>query len=450
MSHNGVDHIIRRDLWKAMKVALVTSWPTRWCGIATYSLELSRALENLGLDVNIVCHHDEPGLPPTGLSFEKGVLPKAVPCHYYENVERPGRIHPVINQLDPGWYLSLQECVREVEPDVVHIQHEFGLYSLMTREGEFAFLPEDAFALVIPMFYWKVRRIPVVVTLHSVFTRLTFGETVYYDTMASLAHALIVHEPYQKTALEEMVGRRLDNVFVCPHGTLPDGIPETTRTCTISKWTEDRDAVIAGMIGWWEPNKGFERVIEMWPSVVKTAAETGHEVVLVIAGEVRPGSPTGPGYNEKVLRMVDASPARDHIRLEFGRFSEEEYRAVLGSFDFLILPYTHASQSGNHAHAYGLGVPAVASAIEGLKSSIEASGGGLLAEDDRALRERILDMVRLPELRKELAERAWKYATEVISWSLVAERHMEVYDWSVRMARDPSRYARYLEQRVHV
>lgn len=433
-----------------MKVALITSWPTRWCGIATYSLELSRALEQIGLDVCVICHKDEPGLSPFGSSGGEDTPPGATSCAHYGDVERPGRLHPVINQLDPGWYLSLQECVKKVEPDVVHIQHEFGLYSLMTREGEFAFLPEDAFALVIPMFYWRVRRIPVVVTLHSVFTRLTFDETVYYDTTASLAHALIVHEPYQKTALEEMVGRGLDNVFVCPHGTVPEKIPETTKTRMRSEWTEDRDAVIAGMIGWWEPNKGFERVVRIWPSIVKAATEAGRRVVLVIAGEVRPGSPTGPDYKRRILRMVEDCPARDHIRIEPGRFSEEEYRAVLGAFDFAILPYTHASQSGNHAHAYGLGVPAVASAIEGLKSSIEASGGGLLAEDDCALKERILDMIRSADLRQELAERAWRYATDVISWSRVAERHVGIYGWSVRRARDPSKYERYLSQRVHV
>lgn len=419
-----------------MKVALVTSWPTRWCGIATYSLELSRALKSMGLDLRIICHRDEPDPHLLGLMKEEHAAPE--------------RLHPVIDQLDPGWYLSLQECVREVEPDVIHVQHEFGLYSLMTREGKFVFLPEDAFALVIPLFYWKVRRTPVVVTLHSVFTRLTFDETVYYDALASLAHAVIVHEPYQKTALEEMTGRTLDNVFVCPHGTFPEKASKPAKARMRERWAKDQDTLIAGMIGWWEPNKGFERVIGMWPSIVEDAAEANRKVVLVIAGEVRPGSPTGPDYKEQILQMVDASPARDYIRIEPGRFSEQEYRTILGSFDFIILPYTHASQSGNHAHAYGLGVPAVASAIEGLKSSIEASGGGLLAEDDRALKDRILDMVRLPELRKELAERAWKYATEVISWSRVAQRHVEVYDWSVRRARDPSRYARYLEQRVHV
>jgi predicted dehydrogenase/glycosyltransferase involved in cell wall biosynthesis len=486
-----------------LKVALVTSWPTRWCGIATYSLGLSRALKERGLDVRVICHkddtqrsenderaiHDERRLEVDGghgfscrgkracnrsirwrrrlrRDPSSGQPPDEALFISEANADKPpawrppppepreflggawmDRVHPVIDQRDPGWYLPLEESVKEVKPDVVHIQHEFGLYSLMRREGEFAFLPEDAFSLTVPMFRWRVRRIPVVVTLHSVFSKLTFDEAVYYDAMVSLAHAVIVHEPYQKESLEEMIGRQLENVFVCPHGTLPRRIPEAMRAKMRRKWVPgNEDAVIVGMIGWWEPNKGFERLLDMWPSVVRT----GRSAVLVVAGEVRPGSPTGAEYKEKILRIINGSPVRSRIVVEPGRFSEEEFRSVLGSFDFIVLPYTHASQSGNHAHAYGLGIPSVASAIEGLKSSIEASGGGLLAEDDRELKECVLTMISSEKLRRELSEKAWAYATDVISWPRVAQKHAEVYRFAIEGAKDDSLYRKYLGERVHV
>lgn len=427
-----------------LRVVLVTSWPTRWCGIASYSVGLARGLRSKGIRISVVCHADSKEEASEAYSCAG---PRGEPMQPFraEDVEID-RACAVVDQADPGWYVPVQEEVDRLKPDLVHIQHEFGLYSLMRRKGIYQFLPEDSFAIAIPMFTWNVRRLPVVITFHSVFSGLTYDETLYYHHMVLLAHAAIVHEPYQKDALEEMVGRPLENVHVCPHGTLPRMINPETRRHMRERWGVGPSEVVAGMMGWWEPNKGFERVIRVWPSI----AEKAPEAVLVVAGEVRPGSPTGPEYQRKILEMIEQSPVRHRIRVELGRFSEEEYRAVMGSFDFLVLPYTHASQSGNHAHAYGLGVPAVASAIEGLKSSIEASDAGLLARDDEELEVQILKMLRSDELRARLSENAWKYARDVISWSRVAEIHREIYLEAKARARDPSRYEKFLVERVHV
>lgn len=403
-----------------MKIAMVTSWPPRWCGIATYSENLAEALRQAGADVHIVSHTDG---------------------------GRPGEsnVRPVIDQARPDWHRALHRAVEEIDPDIVHIQHEFGLYTFFKTPGVYDFEPRNAFELALPMFRWRAAGRPCVVTYHSVFSRLTFEEALYYDHLMGLAAANIVHEPYQREYLPYNLGRVPDNVFAIPHGAGRNR-PDKGRVAAAKAGLGVAGRPVLGMMGWWEPNKGFERVIRLWPEIVREIPDA----VLILAGAVRPGSPTGPREAEKYLAEIAASPARDSIKVVSDIFSKEAYLDVLAAFDVMALPYHFASQSGNLAHAYQAGVPVIVSALEGLKSSVEASGAGMVVGDDRQLREAILLLLRNSGLRRRYSQAAARYVREVAAWDRVARRHLEVYRWAAKRIRDPRNYRQYLAQRVHV
>ncbi len=405
---------------RELKVIMVASWPPRWCGIAIYSENLVAALRRAGAEVHIVSHTDG------GRDGEANV-------------------HPVIDQADPNWHRPLYEAVERIDPDVVHVQHEFGLYTYLQNPGVYDFEPRNAFELALPLFRWRAGRRAAVVTYHSVFSRLTFEEALYYDHLMGLAAANVVHEPYQREHLPYNLGRVPDNVFVIPHGA-GRGHPDAARVRAAKARLGVAGRPVLGMMGWWEPNKGFERVIRLWPDVVRAVPGA----VLVLAGGARPGSPTGLREAEKYLALVAGCPVRDSILVVRGAFSREEYMDVLAAFDAMALPYHFASQSGNLAHAYEAGLPVVVSAIEGLKSSVEASGAGLIAADDRQLREAIVLLLREPALRRRCAAAARRYVRDVIAWDRVARRHLDVYRWAARRIGDPRSYDRYLGHRVHV
>lgn len=366
-------------------------------------------------------------------------------CHTDGGREGELQVYPVIDQADPTWEMKLYHAIEEINPDVVHLQHEFGIFSHMDVPGIYDFSPRNAFGIVVPLFRWNVERRAVVTTYHSVFSRMTFEECSYYDHVMSLSTANIVHEPFQKEALPSNIGRELGNVFVIPHGAPPyrpseDEIDEVKREMGL------KGHRTAGMIGWWEPNKGFERMVSIWPRIVREVPDA----VLVVAGESRPGSPTGPHYKEFLLEQIRRSPASDSIKIVFGRFSEKDFVRTICSFDFMILPYYHASQSGNLAHCYQAGIPAIVSGVEGLRSSISSSGAGIIVNDDEGLKEATIRLLVDEELRKTLAQNARNYVDQVIAWPLIARKHSEVYQWAVDTIRDESRYTNYLPERVHV
>ena len=100
-----------------MKIAWLSSWPPRPCGIATYSEELITALRKTQNDIHVICH------PDGGRPGEKNV-------------------YPVMNTEVPGWDEVVYDKVQKINPDIVHIQHEFGLYQTSAdhASGLFRFL----------------------------------------------------------------------------------------------------------------------------------------------------------------------------------------------------------------------------------------------------------------------------------------------------------------------
>ncbi|MBN2067219.1 MAG: glycosyltransferase family 4 protein [Candidatus Diapherotrites archaeon] len=378
-----------------MKIVLLTSWPPRHCGIATYSNELARALKEQGHEVHIVTFSDG------GRKSE-------------ENVHPVLKVNKGRKLVQPNWDEALYREIEKIGPDVVHVQHEYALY-----------LYDDDFSsgLFRPFFRWKVdANFPVVATFHSVYTALDRVESYYMDIVLEIIDAGIVHEEYQKIYLPENIGRLPDNVYVIPHGA-KDIKPDKSAKNDLGL----KGKKVAGLIGWWEPNKGFERVVKIWPKIRK---QVGKNAVLVVAGDARPGSKSGQIYKPKLIKAIERSSAKSSIKLIVGAFTPQEYDRILSSFDLMVLPYSRASQSGNLAHAFALGVPCIATAMEGLKAEIESSKGGITVPpgDDLELMHGIAHLMKHDELLKRYARNAAKHVTKQIKWSIVARKHVALYE----------------------
>jgi glycosyltransferase involved in cell wall biosynthesis len=388
-----------------VKIAWLSSWPPRHCGIATYSAELVEALRHEGNEIHIICHSDggEPG-------------------------ER--NVYPVIDSEHHGWDEAVYETVKRIKPDIVHIQHEFGLYRTSS---------DYAGGLFRPLFRWKTEgKPPVVVTYHSVYTELSFMISTYMDVVQRLVDAGIVHAEYQWAYLHTNLGRIVDNVYVIPHG--------ASAGKTVSK-SEAREKLgltgrrVLGMLGWFTPTKGFHRVLSMWSEI---SGHLGSDAVLVLAGDARLGDPNQVEYKAKLMEIVENSKAGDNIKLLSGSFTPQQYDRILASFDAMVMPYTFASQSGNLAHSFSLGVPVVASGLEGLRAEIEASGAGIAVgpEDDTELKRAIITIMKDDALRAAYSKRALRYVRTSVGWSITARKHMKIYKRVIKAKQAPAKTLR--------
>lgn len=373
-----------------MRIAWISSWPPRTCGIAAYSQELVKAIRELGHKVYVICHTDG---------------------------GRPGEkyVYPILNTDEPDWDEKLYQKIKLIKPDLIHIQHEYGLY-----------ISDNDYAthLLRPLCRWKIEReFPVVVTYHSIYPRLDVKRATYMDVTLRLISAGVVHESFQKTYLPENIGWVPSNVYVIPHGAkMPKSYSKEKAKVRLGIAGKK----VVGLIGLFAPTKGYHRVIGAWDSLVEKLPSN---TILILAGDTPIHSDYGPKYKEQLLKLVDSIKAKDKIKLILGKFTLEEYEQILSTFDLIVLPYTFGSQSGNLARAFSLGIPAVVSGLDSLRTQIELSKGGIAVplKDNESLKRAIVTMMNNDELRRKCSERAREYVATKIGWPIIARKHLELY-----------------------
>jgi glycosyltransferase involved in cell wall biosynthesis len=359
-------------------------------------------MENLGHSVDIISHVD-----------------REVGGH-----ESQPNVFGIMDITKADWERDVFDKIMDLKPDVVHIQHEYGLYA---NAGDYGI------SIIDLLFLLFVARIPSVITYHSVYSTLSREEAIFTSLSLDTVDAGIVHEEFQKIFLPANLGRIPANVYVIPHGAKTAVAEDITDAREAKKRFGLEDKRVVLCIGWWEPNKRFEDVVAIWPAVLEKA----ENAVLVIAGDARPGSPSGLYYKPKLLKAVRESPVKDHVQVIYGAFTPKEYDTILSLADFVVMPYDRASQSGNLAHAFALGKPAVVTAVEGLKAEVEASQAGVSVplgslEDLKAA---VLLLLRNDELRELFSKRALDYVQKKIGWSIVAKKHIVLYEIAMQKER---------------
>ncbi len=244
------------------------------------------------------------------------------------------------------------------------------------------------------------------------------------DIVQKLVDAGIVHELYQYVHLPLNLKRVVSNVYVIPHGA--KYMRRYHKASFKEKLGFKATHKVIGLLGWFDPCKSFEKVLDNWDYI---AERGGPSIRLVLAGEARDGSMKQKRYREKLLNAVNSNRHKDRIKVILGKFSPQEYEDILKSFDVMVLPYKRGSQSGNLAHCFACGVPAIVTGIEALKEEVEKSGAGIVVSprDNDELVRSIIMLIKDSEWTSRLTRRAFQYVKNKISWECVAQKHIELY-----------------------
>ena len=165
-----------------MRVAIVTTYRPRPCGIAVFSGDLRRALleaESL-LEVDIV-------------SIIRGTPPSS-----------PSEVAVTIRQDVPSDYPAAAAALARRQVDVVLVQHEYGIFG--GEDGEFVLGLTDAL------------EVPYVVTLHTVLGDPSPRQAANLSALCRRAALVMV---FTETARQMVIEQNLatpEQVRVVPHG----------------------------------------------------------------------------------------------------------------------------------------------------------------------------------------------------------------------------------------
>lgn len=304
----------------------------------------------------------------------------------------------------------LLRSIKEVRPDVTHIQHE---YSNFRADNSFLELLDE------------LRNFTnVVVTLHNV---IHSSSKIYKHQLEiiELSKAVFVHSPLCEYELW-IQGADMKKVFLMPHGTHIN--QERAKREEISKIFHDINIngefilLIPGFLRW---DKGIPFLEEALPEIFINF----QDIIIIIAG-----SPQAEGEEYLLLKRVISKIEKEYQNVVFTKcyLPRKKLLALLSCCDAVLLPYRewrgHLGISGILHLAIGSLKPILASRIPRLMEYTTMFPELSFVEGD------IEGFVKvLHTLRKnydkffELVKQNFSEFLKRTSWDVISKRHLEIY-----------------------
>ncbi len=360
-----------------MRIAYVSTFPPIECGIGTYTQFLLDAMRKTPNELHVVSQFGAEGM----------------------------HVYPTYSPTDEGIAKKIFDMAVKITPDVVHIQHEYGLF------GEL-----DGIAVLELVYRLKSTATPVIATFHTVNKIPEFRRGMILKTLCRELDGIIVHETEHVDILRDVYEADANKIHLIPHGArdiapIPDA---KAKLNLIGK-------KVLLLVGYFRPTKCFDKIVELFPRIVEQVPDAW----LVISGKMR--TLEFGTYRNTLFEKINNSPAKDRIEVFRGQFPQETFDTIIAASDIMCFPYIAGAQSGVMAHAFAFGKPVVTSDLPAFKSIVEKSKAGFTADSDDEYVDKIVKLLTDKPTYDICSQKAYKYVKGSISWDIVAEKTLDVY-----------------------
>jgi predicted GH43/DUF377 family glycosyl hydrolase/glycosyltransferase involved in cell wall biosynthesis len=384
-----------------MRIAFVSTYPPRRCGIATFTSDLIHAIKQA-----------DPSTQARIAAIDERNSVRA----YGSEVRW---------RIRQGSALPYRAAAREIDrsnADVVCVQHEFGLYGLWKGGGWVGdHWIEGTYEDHLAPFLDELQK-PALVTLHTVLPEPSPAIRDAVRSIAELAHGLTVMAETAVDILHDVYGIE-QRPIVIPHG-MPHIEPQGRRRLK-AKLGLDHRLIIStfGLVG---PGKGLEYVIEAMPAVVARHPDA----LYLIAGQTHPEllKQRGEEYRNRLVALVEELDLTDHVLFVNQYLEQKDIIDYLLATDVYVTPYLDPNQitSGTLSYALGAGKAVVSTPYLHAKEALADDRGVLVdfrAPDQFA--EAINRILDDPKLKQRLEKNAYRYANQA-TWPKTGQRFLDV------------------------
>jgi len=370
-----------------VKIALVTTWQQP-CGIATYSENLGAALRDLGHEVVVLAEQSDEIREDTQVDLD-GI---AVHRCWHRTDRAPTR---------------LIDTFRAVSPDVVHLQHEFGLFP--ERNNLFRFLQATKKAAGL------------FVTPHTITDRGVSHLAWLWPFLRTTGARLMVHTVAGFSVLRDDWRYPLEQMRVIPHGA---PAPALTPPRNIAREHLDlpADRFILLTLGFIGSGKRLEATLTAVYDLVSEGQIDPDRIYFAIAGATGGGWGTSGAYIEQLEAAIAHFGCADYTEIRVGFVPFEDLPYWYGAADVAVncSQWTAYSASGRLRLPAMYGCPQIAEAVPLHHDMIEAHAAEGFAFGDLAgLRAAILRLYQSKSRRHELAAAGRAYC-RATTWSQIA------------------------------
>ncbi len=280
-----------------MKIGFISRYPPVHCGIAEYTRMLISGIRSISPTTRIyVFSTTEAGEEPW---VDELTGARVIPS-YPKNAED---------------YEMLLENLRRVGGvDVIHVQHEYGIYGTSTKIIDALREAKEE----------KLARASIITT-HTVLHEAISKEHSRFQRSLDHVDIVVVHSILQEFELQAE-GIEPSKIKRIPHGTLVNpylGQPRHILAKSIGLREEDLEGFVVALPGFLREDKGLDMLLEAL-TMVKD------KLTVIVAGEIT---------SKTVLEILKEASYNQNIILIEKYLSSDEILRIVALADALVLPY---------------------------------------------------------------------------------------------------------------
>jgi glycosyltransferase involved in cell wall biosynthesis len=372
------------------KVAFISSFKPRRCGIATFSSDLISNISSAARG------HFEPLV----------VAMRASDAHTYRE---PVKFE--IRQEVKNDYVCAADYLNFSHVDVVSLQHEFGLFG-----G-----PAGSY---INLLLGRLNA-PVITTLHTI---LDDPAPDYYQALVdvcNLSYQIITMNERGVRMLRDIYGVSETRIKVIPHG-IPD-LTFVDSNYYKHKFSMDGRKTIL-TFGLLSKNKGIEMMLQAMPEIIKLHPSA----LYVILGMTHPSvlKHDGESYRFSLQRMVKELGLTENVIFHNRFVDDMELHNFLCAADVYVTPYLNREQltSGTLSFAVGTG-KAVVSTPYWAAEELLADGRGVIVPfgDHKQMADEIIRILNDQSVFYSLRRRAYDYGRSK-TWPKIGQAYWKIFN----------------------
>ncbi len=395
-----------------MRVALVSTYPPRACGIGTFAADLREALLGAASDIAV-------DIVAMARDEDRRYAPEVV-----------ARIRHGVR----GDYAAAAAVLTRRGTDVVVIEHEYGIFG-----G-----PAGSWVLSMAAELEQ----PLVVTLHTVLSTPTVQQAETLRALCARASLVTVFTETARRMVAEAQLAPPERIRVVPHGGPSRLLPgdrdsdqiKARLQVPVADSTGPRPALenVAGRtvlatFGLISANKGIELAIEAMPAVVAKHPEA----LYLVAGRTHPevARAEGEQYRLSLERRVRDLGLTDSVHFIDRFLDVDDLATLLAATDLYITPYRSREQivSGALTFAIVAGCPVVSTPYY-YAEDLLADGAGVLVpfDDAAALAEEVIGLLDDPAALQATRKAAAALGRSM-TWPAVGKQLREVLREAVEL-----------------
>jgi glycosyltransferase involved in cell wall biosynthesis len=352
---------------KTPEIIFITSYPSRECGIATYSEDLIAALNN---------------------KFDQSFTIKVAALESInDNYTYGSTVDRVLKTDLPDSYLKLsQYCNVDKAIKLLLIQHEFGLFK--NNEADF-------------IQFLKSSIKPILIVLHTVLPNPNKVIKQNIVEMDALIDGFIVMTQRSAKLLESVYGIAMDKITVIAHG-----------THLVKHWEKEKlkekyglsDKKIISTFGLLSSGKSIETTLDALPVI----ASQNPDILFLIIGKTHPSVVKNEGekYRDFLKKRVEILGMQAHVKFINKYLPLEQLLEYLQLTDVYLFTSNDPNQavSGTFSYAISCGCPIISTPIPHALEVLQ-DGTGVIIEFGNTvqLAEQVMRLLKNSQLLENIS-----------------------------------------------